>query len=338
MQLFSVWGMNLDTLIAALNRGMDIAAAARGRDLVALGMPDTLAASIAQLADAYWGETPFTRKQATARQAGAGLSLEELLIIERHARRVKDQRLAWDLRVELCGFRGTASQLEAAARKAVAALRAPAESKEGVTVRRGRHLWTLAITAAPRLIADVIATLDGKDPVESFARNYVDGTARPTLTPLVVMQLDDFLEFEAGRAEDVEFRTDDGTTISGAELAQRGLAQRGYLATLHPMKGPVCAYDLERDASYKHRVMLTAELQRCVWKDCQCPASQCQIHHILAWKHGGQTVPRNLTFLCAYHNGVNDDDPGPPRRGRVERIGAKVAWISPVTGRAHYAN
>ncbi|EFG81217.1 HNH endonuclease, partial [Corynebacterium ammoniagenes] len=54
-----------------------------------------------------------------------------------------------------------------------------------------------------------------------------------------------------------------------------------------------------------------------------------QVHHIDAHKNGGHTSPSNLTMLCRYHNGVNDDDPTKRRRGRIHRHRGKVRLITP---------
>src|SRR5699024_11627293 len=58
---------------------------------------------------------------------------------------------------------------------------------------------------------------------------------------------------------------------------------------------------------------------------------------------GGHTKPSNLTMLCKYHNGVNNDDPdgqrnkrrpgkpkrGKPNRGRMRRHRGKVRLQTP---------
>lgn len=54
------------------------------------------------------------------------------------------------------------------------------------------------------------------------------------------------------------------------------------------------------------------------------------MHHIHPHNLGGPTEPTNLTMLCKYHNGVNDDNPNaPPRNGRVHREGGRVRYRSP---------
>ncbi len=61
---------------------------------------------------------------------------------------------------------------------------------------------------------------------------------------------------------------------------------------------------------------------------------ECQIHHIESWRGGGMTNLDNLVPLCADHNGLNQDDPaGPAHRGRIGRVGGRLAWISPKSGK-----
>lgn len=60
------------------------------------------------------------------------------------------------------------------------------------------------------------------------------------------------------------------------------------------------------------------------------PADYCQVHHLVPWKAGGAADPPNLTMLCAYHNGVNDDDPDKPTgAGYVFRLRGTVGWVPP---------
>ena len=117
---------------------------------------------------------------------------------------------------------------------------------------------------------------------------------------------------------------------------------RSYVGLFHPTAGPVNLYEA-RFASEKLRTLAMAENLVCPWPDCNVPADRCQVHHIDAHKNGGHTKPSNLTMLCKYHNGVNDDDGlatpgrkrrkrpkrGRPSRGRMRRHRGKVRLHTP---------
>lgn len=103
---------------------------------------------------------------------------------------------------------------------------------------------------------------------------------------------------------------------------------------MHPEEGPVNLYRTARVANDKQRIMAAAENPRCAWPGCNQPADLSQVHHLKAWSNGGETNMKNLVMCCAYHNGVNDDDPNaPPRRGRLERVGGRIVWRPPFTPR-----
>src|SRR5699024_9496932 len=85
-----------------------------------------------------------------------------------------------------------------------------------------------------------------------------------------------------------------------------------------------------RFASDKLRTLAMAENLVCPWPDCNVPADRCQVHHIDAHKHGGHTKPSNLTMLCKYHNGVNDDgDPANPGPQKSKNNRGKVSLQTP---------
>ena len=118
----------------------------------------------------------------------------------------------------------------------------------------------------------------------------------------------------------------------------------------------MCSSDLvnlyeARFASDKLRTLAMAENLVCPWPDCNVPADRCQVHHIDAHKNGGHTKPSNLTMLCKYHNGVNDDGgprkkhgpgkfkPGKTSRGRMRRRRGKVRLQTPggkLLGNSHH--
>ena len=92
-------------------------------------------------------------------------------------------------------------------------------------------------------------------------------------------------------------------------------------------------YRSQRTASLKQRMLLAAESLICEGPGCTTPADQCQVHHLTAWEHEGETNVRGMTMACAKHNGFNDDDPNaPPRNGRLERHPGGVVHIPPDGG------
>ena len=62
--------------------------------------------------------------------------------------------------------------------------------------------------------------------------------------------------------------------------------------------------------------------RHCTGRNCQVPADQCQVDHIIEWSAGGETTQANGRLLCAHHNRQrpgqhppppeDPDDPGPP--------------------------
>ena len=145
----------------------------------------------------------------------------------------------------------------------------------------------------------------------------------------VIITLDQFTDILNDNGDDVLLKMTNGATITGTELVTRMLADIGLVTLVHPVEGPINLYRLSRFANDKQRLMAMAENPTCPWDGCHHPADTAQIHHLKAWKNGGNTNPKNLTVACPYHNGINDDDPSKPRRGRLERVNGKVRRIPP---------
>ena len=163
------------------------------------------------------------------------------------------------------------------------------------------------------------------------------GIIKSEYRTVIAIGLEDFAKVSCGKGDEVIIALSDGTTMTGAEFinaAMEGsLGDKLYVGLFHPTAGPVNLYEA-RFASEKLRTLAMAENLVCPWPDCNVPADRCQVHHIDAHKHGGHTKPSNLTMLCKYHNGVNDDD-GPrkkrkrPSRGRMRRHRGKVRLHTP---------
>ncbi|HEX9763635.1 MAG TPA: HNH endonuclease signature motif containing protein [Acidimicrobiia bacterium] len=42
--------------------------------------------------------------------------------------------------------------------------------------------------------------------------------------------------------------------------------------------------------------------RHCTWPGCRRSARWCDVHHIVSWAEGGETVITNLCLLCRYHH------------------------------------
>ena len=309
-----------------------------------------------RLADVLFGpaDSPKVQRDSVALAEARQLSLEYLEMVNKHAKKLNTRGAAWKLRAELIAYEGTLEEVEAYAKKRVTEQSGDTKKKPGV--RLGRvvdGLRTISITDTQRRITDLEKTLDAgikhdEDQPRSEALlepfwDLVEGTGtgtgliKPEYRTVIAIGLEDFEKVSCGKGDDVVVALSDGTTMTGAEFinaAMEGaLGDKLYVGLFHPTAGPVNLYEA-RFASDKLRTLAMAENLVCPWPDCNVPADRCQVHHIDAHKNGGHTKPSNLTMLCKYHNGVNDDGPATlgrkkrgrrkPSRGRMRRHRGKV--------------
>lgn len=309
----------LDSYLALCTQGMTIVADCRDRTeegLIAAGCSRLEAKELCRLAHTYFGSTAYRRIQAQARRTTH--SLHTLFRIEKHVRKIRNAVDRWRLRELLC--RTPADHIDKIARTHRPARPAP---QPGVTLRRRKDLWSVTVTGKSFQIADLWKNLDKKHPVESLLR----GSTPSTVTTSVTITLPQLVQVVQGDG-DVELHMANGATMSGKDFVQRTFTQHGFVTLISPITGPVNLYRTSRVANWKQRVMLAAETSTCAWPDCKHPVEDCQIHHIVPWKKGGNTNMDNLAPLCPYHNGVNDDD-REGRRGHITRVGGKIVWVPP---------
>nr|WP_098073185.1 HNH endonuclease signature motif containing protein [Corynebacterium casei] len=339
-------------------------------DMASDGMARKTAKSFTTLADALFGPTdsPRLQRESVALAEERGLSLEYLEMVEKHAKKLKKRGAAWRLRAELIAFEGTFEEVEAYAKKRVMEKGGDKPKQRGV--RLGRvvdGLRTISITYTQRRIADLEKTLDAAikdddqprsaallEPFWDLVEGTGTGLIKPEYRTVIAIGLDDFAKVSCGKGEDVIVALSDGTTMTSTEFINAAMAgslgDKLYVGLFHPTAGPVNLYEA-RFASEKLRTLAMAENLVCPWPDCNGPADRCQVHHIDAHKHGGHTKPSNLTMLCKYHNGVNDDDgprkkrkrpsPGKPKRGRMRRHRGKVRLHAPggkLVGNTHHVS
>src|SRR5690625_3646534 len=329
-------------------------------DLADDGIEISLAKNYARLASTLFSpcDSPRIQREAVALAEERQLSVNHLLMINKHAKKLKARGAAWKLRAELIAREGSLEEVEAYAKKRVMDEGGDKPKQRGV--RLGRvvdGLRTISITDTQRRITDLEKTLDAAvendndrprseallEPFWDLVEGNGTGLIKPEYRTVIAIGLDDFAKVSCGKGDDVIVALSDGTTMTGTEFinaAMEGaLGDKLYVGLFHPTAGPVNLYEA-RFASDKLRTLAMAENLVCPWPDCNIPADRCQVHHIDAHKHGGHTKPSNLTMLCKYHNGVNDDDDGPrkkrkrpspgkPKRGRMRRHRGKVRLHTP---------
>ncbi|PQM74181.1 HNH endonuclease signature motif containing protein [Corynebacterium sp. J010B-136] len=333
-------------------------------DLADDGIEISLAKNYAKLADTLFSpcDSPRVQREAIALAELRELSVNHLLMINKHAKKLKARGAAWKLRAELIAREGSLEEVNEYAKTRVTEEGGDTKKKPGV--RLGRvidGLRTISITDTQRRITDLGKTLDagikhddGQPRSEALLEPFWDlvdgdgtGLIKPEYRTVIAIGLDDFAKVSCGNGDEVIIGLSDGTTMTGAEFinaAMEGeLGEQLHVGLFHPTAGPVNLYEA-RFASDKLRTLAMAENLVCPWPDCNVPADRCQVHHIDAHKNGGHTKPSNLTMLCKYHNGVNDDgDPGnlgsqkrkykrgkgKPSRGRMRRHRGKVRLHTP---------
>ncbi|HCD2522665.1 TPA: HNH endonuclease [Corynebacterium striatum] len=330
--------MRLQSFFAALGRAIDLVAECAGMsesDLLALGAAPADAAELLALHHSYFGPTHSTKKQRTAVAAARsrGHGLVTLRQIESFVAKVRDHNKAWDLRVELC--QTSAELVEKVARKRLREWRKPREYAERAKLtQHGNGLATLTVTADSMQLTDVFQGIDQQRPGESFLENLDGKGVKTEVMTMAVLQVDDYAQLLKGNTdkdgEEFIVRMTNGATLTGSQLVERALLEKGVIVAVSREHGPLDVFRTRRFATDKQRLALMAESPCCAWKDCPVPFEKCQIHHMVAWARGGSTDILNLVPLCPYHNGVNDDDPtAPPMRGRMVRVGGRVAWQPP---------
>lgn len=361
-----VWFMTpMDVLDFLKSQGLGLLRAVRGmskRDLGAYHVSSSDAGAMLRAAETYFGPTRQKRQQARAVEAAAEASIGVLLVVEKQARKLHDDADTdrWDLRLHLLGLRGTLEEITQQATAHVRELNRRAVDAEKKSfgkraLRGGKNtdaagLRTITVTLPERLMATTLAslrstaaTLRGENPRLSYEQAMADaflrhagsssgGRAAPPV-PMVIIGLPDWAKLHRHDGDETVFALTDGTTITGAELAQSRMADHHLVGIYDPVAGPVNLYRSQRHASSKQRALLAAESILCAWPGCTTSADECQVHHLEAWEPGGETNLENLAIACPVHNGRNDDDPDkPPIHGRLQRAGGEVVFQPPDGG------
>lgn len=326
---------SVDQLAAVLSNPLALIQDAAGCTIAALverGLPENTATHLKTLATVYYGTTSYTRMQATCRETidSLGLTLAHLEIIETCTRRVTGEKTTWQLRRDLVNLGKLPTGQFATRARAITNDYAtpPPRLVKGVSINRNRNnLWQLKINGEPADIDTLYETLkDLPDPAKNFPHT---GTITKTLRPIVAIPLDKLTTVLDATGDETTFTCSDGVTRTSTEIVASILDDQWGFGLIHPVDGPVDLVRSSRFANKKQRDLATLESLSCAHPDCNKPADECQVHHIHAWNRGGTTASKNLTMLCAFHNGRNDDDPSTPKHGRIQRINGHPTWTYP---------
>ncbi|WP_412100297.1 HNH endonuclease signature motif containing protein [Corynebacterium aurimucosum] len=340
---------DIETYLRLRNSGIALVEHIPGTpdELRALGADAADAAELAGLHQVYFGPTRYTGKQRKARQAALKQrhSLGTLTLIESYASKVKKTLDAWNLRIKLAATPAHCIPTVAAAR--LKELKRKRTAKPGVRITyRAEGPNTLSITDDATTIANMRAVLESTNTTDLLkAANdifFKKGTgSTPAVHTQVIITLNELDQIINGDGDDIELNLTNGARMTGAEFLTHKFAEIGYATIVHPLDGPINTWRLSRGANLNQRLTLHAEFHTCSRPGCNKPADYCQVHHLIPWQAGGYTNIKNLTFLCAYHNGINDDDPQRPTgRGYMYRLNTGVSfippWGTPITAMPEY--
>src|SRR5699024_5304242 len=105
-----------------------------------------------------------------------------------------------------------------------------------------------------------------------------------------------------------EFITDTGHKTTVWDLVRLSQGMRSYLWVLASESvQPLAPARTKISASFaQKRALLAAELC-CSALGCSRSMAETDVHHLVAWQHGGATDIRNLTLLCRRHHVDNND-------------------------------
>ena len=322
-------------------------------DAMAAGWSSTMASDWERAHDVYFGAGRGARAREAALELARinGFAVHQLVYVEKKLSKVEAAR-SDELRLELLSRPCSYAGLQARVRELVPEPN-PTPPEPGMRFGKPRGgMCPIHIMAPERRAADlrfalrenVDATLptpaaqqmvnDLFDRLEAGAGG-AGGVAPAVPRPIVVVPLDVHTRIVRGDGDDEVLQLADGTTITGAAYLEL-LGEELEVALFHPEEGAVNLYRGSRFANAKQRTLATLTTPGCAWVGCRQPADACEVHHVTAWKHGGETNMENLVMLCPYHNRVNNDDPGAAggrqkrrrKAGRIVMLAGRPTWMS----------
>lgn len=280
--------------------------------------------------EVLYAATKYKRHQRAVLSAAIrlGHDVAVLHVIASVSARLKDPTAMWELRKELVLLELDATRMRREANRRLAELQPRVHPRRVAYANHSDGTSSMHITADATTIADLRGHIKSVDDINKLFSS--SGHLRPVDAEVtIVAKLDEAVQILSGKGKDLRLRMTNGAIISGADVFNRALSGHLNGVLFHPAAGPINAYRTRRSANATQRMICHAESPTCAWEGCNIPATECQVHHIKAWKQGGNTNARNLACLCKFHNAVNDDDRSGNGWGHVERQGGEIVLVRP---------
>ena len=213
---------DIETYIRLRNSGIALVEAATStpESLRALGASHGDAAELASLHAIYFGDTRFTGKQRTARQAAQrqGHDLATLSLIESYTAKLKKQVDVWNLRVALASV--PSERVPSVAAQRVKELKPKRVPSPGVRLTyRKNGPYSLTVTDSALNISTMRSTLESINPTDLLDATrqvfFKEGVgSRPAVGTNVVITLDELDKIIHHDGDDIELELTNGGRMS----------------------------------------------------------------------------------------------------------------------------
>ena len=283
-------------------------------DLESFGIVLPKAKEYSKLADALLGpaDSPRLQREFLALAEQREFSLDHLVMVNRHAKKLKKRGAAWKLRAELIAHEGSYKEVNAYGNRRVKEIQGEKPKGPGVKVSQAKNgMRTMTVTDTQRRITDLMKTLDAIETTEQPRKKalleafwkHIDGGGgllQPEYRTVIAIGLDQSAQIIRGEGDESIIGASDGTTMTGAEIVNLAisgaLGDKIYAGLFHPTAGPVNLYEA-RFASFKQRTLCKAENLVCPWPDCNVPADRCQVPTWTRIRTAGKPI-RRISARC----------------------------------------
>lgn len=140
------------------------------------------------------------------------------------------------------------------------------------------------------------------DALEDMTRRYLEGTNAPQVggeKPNVTVHVD--LDAVAGKPGGLH-ETTGGQVVDVESIRQLACDSSLARIVFDPESEIIDIGRKTRVISPALRRAVVARDRHCVYSGCDRDATWCDLHHIVHWADGGETVLANLCLLCRYHH------------------------------------